>query len=183
MTATESAHRGEFFKNNYRALLGFVRQLIDDSADRDGEDIVQEVMLNLFDKADVVEPVQNLTGYLYASLRNRIIDIMRARKKTLSLDAENGEDNGLSLKDVLRDDQGDALHSLEEKDRRKALYEAIDALSDDEKAVVVATEFDDRSFKDLAEEWETPMGTLLSRKSRAIKHIGDFLRERGFDKH
>jgi DNA-directed RNA polymerase specialized sigma24 family protein len=63
------------------------------------------------------------------------------------------------------------------------LYAAIDALGDDEKAIVVATEFDDRSFKDLSEEWETPLGTLLSRKSRAIKHIGDFMRDRGFENH
>ena len=180
MTATEYAHRGQFFKNNYRALVAYVRQLIDDSADRDGEDIVQDVMVNLFNKADVMEPIQNLTGYLYSSLRNRIIDIMRARKKTLSFDAETGDDRERSLKEVVRDIKGDALQSLEEKDRRQVLYAAVDALGDDEKAIVVATEFDDRSFKELSEEWETPMGTLLSRKSRALKHIGDFLRKNGF---
>jgi RNA polymerase sigma factor (sigma-70 family) len=183
MTANESAHRGRFFKNNYRALVAYVRQCIDDSADRDGEDIVQDVMVNLFNKADVTEPIQNLTGYLYASLRNRIIDTMRGRKKTLSLDAENGDGDAPLLKDMLRDGRGDALQTLEDRDRRSVLYAAIDALGDDEKAIVVATEFDDRSFKDLSEEWETPLGTLLSRKSRAIKHIGDFMRDRGFENH
>ena len=183
MTATESAHRGEFFKNNYRALVGFVRQLIDDGADRDGEDIVQDVMVNLFNKADVTEPIQNLTGYLYASLRNRIIDTMRTRKKTLSLDADDSADNGASLKDMLHETGLDALGALEEKGRRAALYEAIEALGDEEKAVVVATEFDDRSFRELAEEWEVPIGTLLSRKSRALKHIKELLEKNGFDSH
>ena len=181
MTANESDHRGRFFKNNYRTLVGYVRHLIDDGADRDGEDIVQDVMVNLFNKADVTEPIQNLAGYLYASLRNRIIDTMRARKKTLSLDMEAGNDRTTSLKEVLRDVKNDTLQSLVEKDRRAALYAAIDALDDDDKAIVVATEFDDRSFKELSEEWETPIGTLLSRKSRALKHIGDFLRKNGFE--
>ena len=184
MTKQESAHRGEFFRNNYRALVGFVRSLIDDCSQQDGEDIVQDVMVNLFDSADVTRPIQNLTGYLYSALRNRIIDIMRTRKKTLSLDAGLDEDDEtVSLKDLMRDPGKDALGHLEEKDRRKALFSAISALTEDERAIVVATEFDDRSFKELAEEWEVPIGTLLSRKSRALKHIKELLETNGFDKH
>ena len=181
MSATESSHRGEFFRNNYRPLVAYARQLVADSAERDAEDIVQDVMVNLFDKADVMAPVRNLAGYVYAAIRNRMVDIMRARKKAVSLDTEIGDEPGISLKDMVRDQGKDALGALEEKDRRQALYMAIDSLGDDEKAIVVATEFDGRSFRELAEEWETPMGTLLSRKSRAIEHIADFLRKRGID--
>ncbi len=181
MSANESSHRGEFFRNNYRSLVAYTRQLVADSAERDGEDIVQDVMVNLFDKADFMEPVRNLTGYVYAALRNRIVDVLRARKKTVSLDEKIGDEPGISLKEMIRECGKDALGALEEKDRRQALYMAIDSLSNDEKTIVIATEFDDRSFRELAEEWETPMGTLLSRKSRALDHIGEFLRKKGFD--
>jgi RNA polymerase sigma factor (sigma-70 family) len=180
MPHTESSHRGEFFRNNYQALVAYARQLITDSADRDGEDIVQDVMLNLFDKADVLEPIRNLTGYVYTAIRNRIVDIMRTRKKAVSIDAPIEEQPGISLKEMLRDSGKDALGALEEKDRKRALYEAIESLGEDEKAIVVATEFDGRSFREIAEEWEIPMGTLLSRKSRAIGHIGEFLHGKGF---
>jgi RNA polymerase sigma factor (sigma-70 family) len=181
MSANESSHRGEFFKNNYGALVAYARQFITDSAERDGEDIVQDVMVNLFDKADVMEPIRNLTGYVYTAIRNRIVDALRTRRKNVSLDAEIGDEPGLSLKEIIRDPAYDALGALEEKDRRKALYWAIDSLAEDEKAVVIATEFDGWSFRELSEEWETPMGTLLSRKSRALEHIGDLLQKKGFD--
>jgi RNA polymerase sigma factor (sigma-70 family) len=181
MSAIESSHRGEFFSNNYHSLVAYARQLIADSAERDSEDIVQDVMVSLFDKADVLEPVRNLAGYVYAAIRNRIVDIMRVRKKSISLDAEMEDEPGMSLKELLRDPAKDALGALEEKDRKKALYMAIDSLSEDEKSIVIATEFDDRSFRELSEEWETPMGTLLSRKSRAIEHIEEFLGHNGFD--
>jgi RNA polymerase sigma-70 factor (ECF subfamily) len=181
MSAIESSHRGEFFRNNYNSLVAYTRQLLADSAERDSEDIVQDVMVNLFAKADVVEPIRNLTGYVYAAIRNRIVDIMRSRKKNVSLDAEIGDEPGLSLKEIIRDPAKDALGALEEKDRKMALYLAIDSLSDDEKAIIVATEFEGASFRELSEEWEVPMGTLLSRKSRAIAHIEEFLRKQGHD--
>jgi RNA polymerase sigma factor (sigma-70 family) len=179
MSANESSHRGEFFKNNYRSLVAYTRQLIADSAERDAEDIVQDVIVGLFDKADVMGPIRNLTGYVYASIRNRIVDALRTRKKSVSLDADIGDEPGLSLKEMIRDQGHDALGALEEKDRKQALYMAIDSLRDDEKAIVIATEFDGRSFREVSEEWETPMGTLLSRKSRALEHIGEFLQKRG----
>ena len=154
MPHPSSSHRGEFFRNNYRALVAYARQSLSDGADRDGEDIVQDVMVNLLDTADVMEPIRNLTGYVYAAIRNRIIDIMRTRKKAVSLDAEIEDQPGISLKEMIRDSGKDALGTLEEKDRKKALYMAINALSDDEKAIVVATEFHDRSFRELSEEYD-----------------------------
>jgi RNA polymerase sigma factor (sigma-70 family) len=181
MSAIESSHRGEFFRNNYNSLVAYTRQLVADSAERDSEDIVQDVMANLFAKADVIEPIRNLTGYVYAAIRNRIVDVMRSRKNNVSLDADIGEEEGISLKEMVRDPAKDALGALEEKDRKRALYLAIDSLSDDEKAIIVATEFEGWSFRELSEEWETPMGTLLSRKSRAIEHIEEFLRHKGYD--
>ncbi len=162
--------------------MAYARQYLADSADRDGEDIVQDVMVNLFDKTDVMEPIRNLTGYVYTAIRNRIVDALRTRKKNVSLDADIGDEPGISLKEIIRDPGNDALGRLEEKDRRQALYRAINSLGEDEKAVVIATEFDERPFRELSEEWETPMGTLLSRKSRAIEHIEDFLRNKGFEK-
>jgi|WetSurMetagenome_2_1015567.scaffolds.fasta_scaffold71305_2 RNA polymerase sigma factor (sigma-70 family) len=181
MSANESSHRGEFFKNNYGSLVAYTRQLIADSSERDGEDIVQDVMVSLFDKADVMEPIRNLTGYVYTAIRNRIVDAMRTRKKHISLEADIGDEPGISLKEMIRDTGKDALGVLEEKDRKQSLYRAIDSLSDDEKAIVIATEFDGRTFRELSEEWETPMGTLLSRKSRALEHIGEFLKNKGFN--
>jgi len=40
---------------------------------------------------------------------------------------------------------------------------------------VIATEFDGRSFRELSEAWEIPIGTLLARKSRALRKVKDAL--------
>ncbi len=54
MDRTKIRHRqtvADFFRKEQANLVGFVRRLIEDTAARDGEDIVQDVALNLFNKA------------------------------------------------------------------------------------------------------------------------------------
>jgi len=62
-----------FFKTERTRMVAYVRRLIDDAADRDGEDIVQDVMANLFNMADVTMPLDNLAAYVYRSIRNMVM--------------------------------------------------------------------------------------------------------------
>ena len=70
-----------FFKDEYSRMNSYVKQRIDDMASRDSEDIIQDVMLGVFEAADVSGPVENLAAYIYSSLRNRIVDILRKKEK------------------------------------------------------------------------------------------------------
>jgi DNA-directed RNA polymerase specialized sigma24 family protein len=42
---------------------------------------------------------------------------------------------------------------------------------------LIATELKGKSFRDLSEEWGEPIGTLLSRKSRAVKTLKKLLED------
>jgi RNA polymerase sigma factor (sigma-70 family) len=158
-------------------LVSYVRRLIDDAADRDGEDIVQDIVLNLFNKSDVSEPIEHLAAYIYQSLRNRVTDYLRKRRETLSLDAEFSEGSDLWLLDVLRDAGCDPEDETVRADIRYRLLVALDTLQEDQRAVVIATEFEGRTIRSLSESWHVPMGTLLARKSRAFSRIRKALAE------
>jgi RNA polymerase sigma factor (sigma-70 family) len=163
----------EFFLTEREKLVSYARRLIDDSADRDAEDIVQDVIVNLFDKADVTIPIENLAAYVYRSVKNKIVDIFRKKDKThhISLDVEVLDDDCVSLADLIRDSRSLAEFEEEKNELYDELYEAIDSLNPNEQAVVIATEFDGASFGELSKEWEIPVGTLLARKARALKKI------------
>jgi RNA polymerase sigma factor (sigma-70 family) len=149
----------EFLQRERHALVSYVRRRIDDAADQDAEDIVQDVIVNLFDRADPTIPVQNLAAYIYRALRNRIIDRFRKRRETVAL-----SEAALA--------SGEDPHQMAEKgEMLEQVFEAMDELSAGEKAIILATEFEGRSFKDLAAEWDIPLGTLLARKSRALDKI------------
>jgi RNA polymerase sigma factor (sigma-70 family) len=149
----------EFFQKEYFRLVRFVRRLIDDAADRDAEDIVQDVMLSIFDKADVTIPIENLAAYVYRSLRNKVVDIFRKKEDVVS------------MSNVISDARHDTEREVERKELMEFVFRAIDSLPDEQRAVLIATEFEGRPFRELSERWKIPIGTLLARKSRALRHI------------
>jgi RNA polymerase sigma factor (sigma-70 family) len=162
----------EFFRDEHRHLVRFVRQLIDDTAAQDGEDIVQDVALNLFRKADVMAPIEDLAAYVNRALRNKVIDEFRARREdVVALDTRVADDSRLTLADVLHDARENVLHAMEHHELKQRLFSAIEALPLAQKAVIIETEFEGRSFRELAETWNVPVGTLLARKSRGIQAI------------
>jgi len=173
MTAESKKNKiSDFFRTEKERLVHYVRRLIDDTAEYDGEDILQEVMLNVFSRADITAPIENLSGYIYQSLRNRIVDLLRKRKGfSAFLEDELYEQSDISLSDILFDPRYDTFKLVEKKEMHRNMFEAIETLNMDEKAVIIATELEERSFSELSKEWDIPIGTLLARKSRALRKI------------
>lgn len=151
--------------------IGYVRRWIDDTAERDGEDIVQDVIVNLFDRADITNPVENLTAYIYQALRNRIVDYLRKKRENVSLDEDLPDKDALTLFDVLPETQAGNTDEATRLDLRRNLVKVFSVLTEEQKAVLIATELEGRTFRELSEEWGIPLGTLLARKSRAIQKI------------
>jgi RNA polymerase sigma factor (sigma-70 family) len=89
------------------------------------------------------------------------------------IEDEDGPSAPLQLSDVFQDVEKEASRS----ELRRCIIEAIEALPDEQKAVIIETELNGRSFRELSEEWDIPLGTLLARKSRAFAKVRESLRE------
>ncbi len=168
----------DFVGREWERLVAFVRSWLADTADRDAEDIVQDVLTGMYERADVTSPIADLSAYVYRALRNRIVDAYRARRRTVSLDAappggtpNGGPPLGKSLHDVLGDMRYEASTESKKAELRTRLFSAIDALPPEKRAIVVATELEGRTYRELAEEWDEPIGTLLARKHRAVRSL------------
>jgi RNA polymerase sigma-70 factor (ECF subfamily) len=169
------AHIADFFKDEYSRLVHYVRGLISAASDMDAEDFVQDVIVQILERADPVAPLENLAAYVYASLRNRVTDYFRRRRPKLFLEEEPEQTRGLMIRDLLRDQRIDAAAALESQEWRAALFKAIRQLNGIEQEVLIATEFEDRKFRELSEQWDIPLNTLLSHKARAIQKLGQSL--------
>ena len=172
----ETMSMARFLAAERKRLVAYARRLIDDAADRDGEDIVQNVALKLFCRADVLMPIATLYVHFYQSIRNRAIISISRRRDERSLD-ETGEDGESCPLQQLPDIVADAEKELARKELKRKIFEAIDGLPDEQKAIVIETELNGRSFRELSTEWGIPLGTLLARKSRAIAKVREALRE------
>jgi RNA polymerase sigma factor (sigma-70 family) len=170
-TESQKGRLADLLENEYGKLVSFVRKRIHDLAEYDAEDLVQDVALNIHNQADISAPIENFSAYVYSALRNAVVDVFRKRRSVASLDQPLPDTEDLSLADVILDSGYDSLYEMERKELIEELYCAMDALKEDERAVIIATEMEGRSFKDLAAQWGIPINTLLSRKSRGLKKI------------
>jgi len=148
----------------WNRFVGYVRSRIDDSAERDAEDVVQDVVERMFERDEDDDPIVDLTGYIFRSLRNRVVDLYR-RKRAPSEE----------LSGEIADIRYEAEVTMGREDAEEALTEAIEELPRAQRDVLVATELEGRTFRELAEEWETPIGTLLARKHRAVRALRESL--------
>jgi len=160
----------EFWSSNYSRLVSYVRGMIEDSAHRSSEDIVQDVILSILDRPDIVAPISDISSYVFRSLRNRIIDFYRnTATETVSLD--NEDENGLSLFDVLPDMKYDPEDSYHRHAQRRLIFDLIRELPPAQLEVIIETEFNGKTFRELSRLTDVPLGTLLARKHRGIKAV------------
>lgn len=157
----------DFFKSEYVKLTHYVRGKISETADRASEDIVQDVITAVFEKADISEPIEDIAAYVYRALKNKVIDILR--KKTLQIDTLYEGNDSISLINIVADIKSipDIIYEREELNLR--LYEAVERLPGDYKSVLVMNEIEGRTFREISDITGIPAGTLMARKARALE--------------
>ena len=165
----------EFVRCNYGRLVDYVKGMIDDSSHRSSEDVVQDVILKILDRPDILAPITDLSAYIYRALRNRVVDHYRSPdERTVSLDRE--DENGLSLFDVLPDTRFNPEESFHRRATHRLVFDLIRKLPPVQMEVIVETEFNGRTFSELSRMWDVPVGTLLARKHRGIRTIRERLK-------
>ena len=144
----------------------YVRRKVSDISEMDAEDIVADVVFNLYNKIDIGQQVENLLSYAYRAVSNKIVDYRRQRKSAVSF-GKVDKTSGLALSEIISDPSANIETKIQNEELNQRLNAALKELDAKQRNVWVATEMEDRTFKELATEWGEPIGTLLSRKSRA----------------
>ena len=174
---SEKSRIARFFAGEGKKLLRYVRGKLWRIDEMDAEDIVADVMLHVLQKAGITSRVESLPAYVYRALRNRVVDFQRSQRSTISLNNCVDENGEIALIDLLADESSDVTGQVERREFFRKLGQAIDRLEAKQRAVFLATEFGGKSFRSLSMEWGEPIGTLLSRKSRAVKALREALKD------
>jgi len=152
-----------FFNDEYHSLKAYAKSKIDDTADRDAEDIVQDVALKLFSRANTLSPINNIAGFVYNSLKNKIIDILRAKRERIEIEKEM-ETKLIEFTERL---YGKSDNSYSDN-MKNELKKAIVKLSPHYREIIIALDFEGFTYKEMSQETGIPLGTLMSRRHRAI---------------
>ena len=164
----------EIFKAENRKLLAFIRSRI--ASLEESEDLLQEVYLQLLGNINVLETIDNLTGWLYTVARNRIVDWYRRRRlDTVSLDRPL--ENGIRFEDVLAEELPDSMDDSTREFVYQAIIESINRLPEKQKYVFIQQVIEGRTFRELSRETGEPQNTLIARKRYAILQLRNELKE------
>ncbi len=151
----------DFFGREYQSLKVYVNTKIADTANRDAEDIIQDVALKLFAGAERYAPINNVPGFVYRSIKNKIIDLMRSSKPAESVDIDS---NLLEIAEVLQlpteKYASDTMISV--------LKNCIEELKPPYRDIIIAVDFEGYTYKEISQKTGIPEGTLMSRRHRAV---------------
>ncbi len=151
-----------FFQEEYQELKGFVKSKIDDTADRDADDILQDVALRIFSRPESALPITNIPGFVYRTLRNKIIDTMRTKKIN-----QYDEDD----LDAIWAEFAERFYSSDNNYPNHLVAQVKTAVMDLKppyRDIILAVDFEGYSYKEISEESGIPEGTLMSRRHRAM---------------
>jgi RNA polymerase sigma factor (sigma-70 family) len=159
-------------------LLNFIRGRV--NRVEDAEDILQDVFYQYTRVNDLVNPIENISAWLYRAARNKIIDYRRKKKEEplpASYDEDVDEYIFDEIADIIYGDEAtpeiEMLRSLVFEEIQTALAE----LPEEQREVFEMTELLGYSVKETAEKTHTPVNTVLSRKHYAVKYLRKRLEE------
>lgn len=160
-----SSTLADVFAASFHKFKNYVRASFSSLNEYDAEDIVQQTAINLLGQGDS-DSISSVTSYIYSSLRNGALNMIKKRHREQLDDAvENPAREGSAEDAVLCEEL------------RRYMQAALDMLDEKSRFVFVETEVNGKSYKELSAQTGEPIGTLLSRKNRAIKKLNIILDE------
>lgn len=166
----------EIFVKEYPRLLVLMKQYMQDSYEGvEAVDVIQDVALNLFSRPDLDSMIENFTAYLYTSVRNRIKNI-RTRKKPVKPLSQFADSVQKAISELDEETEAEIPY-WESPGLQANLRKAIEKLAPHEQMILLETDFNNRTFESLSDEWGIPVGTLLARKHRTLAKLRKLLEQ------
>jgi RNA polymerase sigma factor (sigma-70 family) len=162
------------FEAEHRGLFSFIRSKINSL--EEAEDLLQDIYVQALGNLNVLEAVDNLTGWFYTVAKNKIIDWYR-KKRLPIVSLDHAMENGFNLDEFIVDEIGEMDDDESEELLFQAIKEAIDALPEKQRYVFIQQVVEDKTFRELAEETGEPLNTLIARKRYAIQFLQTKLTE------
>lgn len=148
-------------------LRRFARALTGDAALAD--DVVQDCIERALIKSHLYDPARPLRAWLYAILRNLFISGLR----------RDGRSAVVKSVDELAENEGAVPAAQEERLSVALIGDALNLLPPQQREVIVLVALEEMSYRDVAEIVGVPIGTVMSRLSRARNALQQILEDRG----
>ena len=155
-------------------LYNFARWLTQDTAE--AEDLVQETYTKALRGFSSFQLGTNFRAWMYRILRNSFLSSRTGLKSMVAIDEEAEEK-------LLPADSATPESILIEQANRETVQQALADLPVPFREILLLCEVEEMSYQEIAETLAIPMGTVMSRLSRARRSLRDLLRKTTGGRH
>ncbi len=147
-------------------LYNFARWLTQDTAE--AEDLVQETYTKALRGFSSFQAGTNFRAWMYRILRNSFLSSRTGLKTMVTID-EEGNENLLPAETTTPESV------LIGQANRVTVQQALEDLAVPHREILLLCEVEEMSYQEIAEALAIPIGTVMSRLSRARKALRDLL--------
>ena len=144
------------FRYNFRPLCLYALHYLGDADS--SEDVVQDCFMKLWERLEQGIDVSNTRAYLYMTVRNRCLDLLR-RKGVPTESLKPYDTYG-----IIDDDDAQERSQTEAR-----LWTAIDSLPEKCREVFIMSKRDGLKYEEIAEELGLSVNTVRNQISKALK--------------
>ncbi|TNE70903.1 sigma-70 family RNA polymerase sigma factor [bacterium] len=166
----------QFMQKYERALYFFIVKMV-----RDREmipDLIQEIFVKAFSNLSTFNPQYAFSTWLYRIATNHTIDYLRKKKlNTYSIDEPVSTKDG-EMQIELPDNNFAADKEIQHKERASLISQAISSLPEKYQMVIKMRHMEEKSYQEISEILDLPLGTVKAHIFRARELLYKFLKDK-----
>jgi RNA polymerase sigma-70 factor (ECF subfamily) len=159
-----------------RALRFHITRMVRDKEIID--DLIQEIFLKAFSNLGSYNTSFAFSTWLYRIATNHTIDHLRKKKlKTLSIDEPVQSKDG-EMQIEIADNSTRADELILNKQRDKIILDALETLPSKYRMVIEMRHMEEKSYQEISEELDLPLGTVKAHIFRARELLYKYLKDK-----
>jgi len=148
----------ELFRKYYKNLTYFAIKIVKNR--ETAEEVVQDLLVNFWEKRHQLEPNISLKAYLYRAVYNNSIHYNKNEMRYGKTDVSEAHDLGCDFDNL-----------LEQSELETKIYQLIEQLPTECRKIFKLSRFEELKYKEIADQLEISVKTVETQMSRALKFI------------
>ncbi len=137
----------------------------------DSEDLIQELLIKLYPQRNEMQSIEYLRAWMVRVLYHLYLDIKRREQRSPMAWLDNDE----TKLDRLTSNNTTPEALAEETSSQQQLINIVNTLNDDQRVLIILSDIEGYTLKELANILDIPIGTIKSRLSRARSQLRTLL--------
>jgi RNA polymerase sigma-70 factor (ECF subfamily) len=143
----------------------------------DAEDLTIETFSKAFKRLDQYTPQFAFSTWLFKIASNHSIDFIRKKRiKAISIDQGFSNEDGESYVIPIKEDSLDPEESMQKDERVQRMRDVVEKLKPRYKRLVELRYFEEKSYEEISEILELPLGTVKAQLFRARDFMFDLMK-------